>query len=279
MFKKSLTIFICVAVLFCLSACNKHNDNTNSTTSSSEETNNVQENIGEEELETPQPPVFKTENIKRITFYGYYGSGKASEVPSENMAEIINWLGSFTVDKMVTDQLDGINTHVVEIEYNDGTIIKNGIDTISIDGVQYHIKRDKEPDCYYDIISKSTLTLDDVSSNETKVNAEPVFKTENIKRITFYGYYGAGKGCEVPSESMEEIINWLKTFKTDKKVDIMPPGTNTHTVEIEYIDGTIIKNGLDAVQIDGTLYFIKKNKQPDCYYDIISKSTLPIGES
>ena len=39
-----------------------------------------------------------------------------------------------------------------------------------------------------------------------------VFVTENITSITFYAYYGGGKGSKVPTEYMTEIINWLHSF-------------------------------------------------------------------
>ena len=43
--------------------------------------------------------IFNTNNIKRITFYSYYGQGNGSDVPDKNMTEIIEWLGTFSIDK------------------------------------------------------------------------------------------------------------------------------------------------------------------------------------
>lgn len=103
-----------------------------------------------------------------------------------------------------------------------------------------------------------------------------VFITENITNITFYAYYGMGKGSEVPLEHMTEIINWLNSFTIDGEVtdEDVPPGTNTYYVEIEYSDGTVIKEGLDIIIIDGTIYRLDKAQYPECFMDIISETSL-----
>ena len=46
----------------------------------------------------------------------------------------------------------------------------------------------------------------------------PVFNTENAVRITFYAYYGAGTGSDVPSENMAEITSWLGAVTVERKV-------------------------------------------------------------
>ncbi|MBQ4568637.1 MAG: hypothetical protein IJA62_01050 [Ruminococcus sp.] len=121
----------------------------------------------------------------------------------------------------------------------------------------------------------------DVTHNESVSATSPpksaVFITKNVKRITFYAYYGGGKGSDVPAKHLDEIINWLDSFviDTDRDFpDLVPPGTNTIYVEIECLDGTIVKKGLDATTVDGITYYIKHNTTPDCYYDIISKTSL-----
>ncbi|MDO4747930.1 MAG: hypothetical protein Q4A12_02000 [Eubacteriales bacterium] len=102
-----------------------------------------------------------------------------------------------------------------------------------------------------------------------------VFVTENITSITFYAYYGKGKGSKVPKEHMDEIITWLDSFTIDKEVpELLPPGTNTINVEIEYFDGTIIKRGLDTATVDGITYYIKGDTAPECYEEIVSKTSL-----
>ena len=115
------------------------------------------------------------------------------------------------------------------------------------------------------------------TENNTENQTSAIFNTKNIKRITLYAYYGAGKGSDVPAEHLEEIITWLDSFKldTDRDVpEILPPGTNTIHVEIEYLDGTITKQGTDITIIDGVRYYLSKDVFPDCYREIISKVSI-----
>lgn len=124
--------------------------------------------------------------------------------------------------------------------------------------------------------TKSLISNETISeSKETNEQTECIFNTENIARIVFYAYYGQGKGSEVPSEYMPEIINWLGTFVIDEKVpELVPPGTNTVCVEIEYLDGTVIKEGLDTATVDGIEYYTKHCKEPECYLEILSHTSL-----
>lgn len=114
----------------------------------------------------------------------------------------------------------------------------------------------------------------EATSENIKIPISQVFKTDNISRITFYSYYGSGKGSVVPKENMTEIINWLGSFKIDKKApDILPPGTGTNCVEIEYSNGTVVKKALDYVMVDGVQYETKSDNAPGCYWDILSKTS------
>ena len=107
------------------------------------------------------------------------------------------------------------------------------------------------------------------------VKTKPVFETDNISRITFYAYCGAGIGSEVPTEHMAEIVDWLGSFRAGRMVfGMIPPGTNAVFVEIEYIDGKIIKEGLDTAQIGWIVYYTKSNGAPDCFDEIMSKTSL-----
>jgi hypothetical protein len=106
---------------------------------------------------------------------------------------------------------------------------------------------------------------------------QSVFKTEDIIRITFYAYYGNGKGSEVPAEHLEEIIAWLDSCEIDTDREfpqVVPPGTNTIHVEIEYSDGSIVKQGMDTTVVDGVTYYIIGDDSPECYDEIISKTAL-----
>ena len=85
-----------------------------------------------------------------------------------------------------------------------------------------------------------------VGCSANKVDKDvSVFKTENITRITFYTLPSGGKGFEVLNEYLAEITTWLGSFTIDEKADkVLAPGSNSISVEIEYADGTIVKNGL-----------------------------------
>ncbi len=158
-----------------------------------------------ENIKVPTSQVFKTDNISRITFYSYYGSGKGSVVPAENMTEIINWLGSFKIDKKAPDILPpGTGTNWVEIEYSYGTVVKKALDYVMVDGVQYKTKSDNAPGCYWDILSKTSYTTDSdtagVPSNKGKLvtsNTPPVNTTSPEGYTTPYVDYFTPEGERV----------------------------------------------------------------------------------
>ena len=69
---------------------------------------------------------------------------------------------------------------------------------------------------------------------ELKDNSTPAFETENISKIAFK--FGPLEEVEVPSEDLEEITEWLETFKIGDRVkrrEELPPGTNSVSVRIE----------------------------------------------
>ena len=123
----------------------------------------------------------------------------------------------------------------------------------------------------------NTESTESTNENGTNNKEIAIFNTKNIKRITFYAYYGSGKGSDVPAEHLGEITTWLNSFKidTDREFpDLVPPGTNTIHVEIEYLDGTVVKEGLDTATVDGITYYIKGDTAPKSYEEIISKTSL-----
>ena len=122
-----------------------------------------------------------------------------------------------------------------------------------------------------------TQPNESAKQSDTNNQEAEIFNTKNIKRITFYAYYGSGKGSDVPAEHLGEITTWLNSFKidTDREFpDLVPPGTNTIYVEIEYLDGTVVKEGLDTATVDGITYYIKGDTAPKSYEEIISKTSL-----
>ena len=102
-----------------------------------------------------------------------------------------------------------------------------------------------------------------------------VFPAGSVRRITFYLYYGAGKGSDVPAEHMTEIAAWLGTFTVDQPAEeLPPPGTNTQHVEIEYADGSVLKCGLDMISIDGVNYYLKHDPAPACLEEILAGARM-----
>ncbi len=128
-------------------------------------------------------------------------------------------------------------------------------------------------------VSSDEITSDNshAETDEPTENSTSVFKTDNVERITFYAYYGYGIGSDVPDEHLDEIITWLNSFKVDsdrKAPEVVPPGTNTIYVEFEYSDGSIVKCGMDITEINGVTYYISGDSSPECYNEIISKTSL-----
>ena len=113
-----------------------------------------------------------------------------------------------------------------------------------------------------------------VGCSTNKVDkSKPVFETENIAHITFYTLPSGGKGFEVPSEYIEQITTWLGSFTIDEKADdkVLAPGSNSVSVEIEYADGTVVKNGLSTTKVDGVIYYMKHDNAPECYFEILEQ--------
>ena len=151
--KRFASFILCGMLLLCFAACGENAEsNTPSTETLPQKTTStsVQNDV-------PTEPIFRTENVVRITLYAYYGQGTGSVVPSENMAEIKQWLGEMTIDREATDNdvLAGTNTYYVEIEYADGTIIKEGLDVVIVNGTRYLLKKEKYPACFEEIIAKT----------------------------------------------------------------------------------------------------------------------------
>ena len=122
-----------------------------------------------------------------------------------------------------------------------------------------------------------TQPNESAKQSDTNNQETEIFNTKNIKRITFYAYYGGGKGSDVPAEHLDEIVAWLNSFKIDsnrKVPEVVPPGTNTIHVEIAYSDGSIVKQGMDTTAVDGVAYYIIGDRSPECYDEIISKTSL-----
>lgn len=75
----------------------------------------------------------------------------------------------------------------------------------------------------------------------------------------------------MPAENMAEIIKWLNSFTVGEKApNILPPGTGTWQVEIEYADSSVVKRSLDTITIDGVIYYLQSDPWPEIFERIMS---------
>ena len=105
-------------------------------------------------------------------------------------------------------------------------------------------------------------------SSESANKTSPIFSTQDISSIAFYEYPDY---IEVPDEYLLEITDWLGTFTVGKEItdNVLVPGSNTTKVRIEYLDGTVIENGLSTIKIDDVMYYLNHEDAPDCYLKIL----------
>ena len=102
---------------------------------------------------------------------------------------------------------------------------------------------------------------------ELKKNSKPAFETDNISKIWFK--FGPLEEVEVPSEDLEEITVWLGTFKIGDRIkrrEKQSPGTNSVSVRIEYLDGTIVENGISTIKLDKKEYHLIYSDASDAYW-------------
>lgn len=108
--------------------------------------------------------------------------------------------------------------------------------------------------------------MDVVHIIELRNSRKPAFKTDNISKIWFK--FGPWEEVEVSSEDMEEITDWLETFKIGNKVkrrEEQLAGTNSVSIKIEYSDGTIVENGLSTINLGKREHHLTHADVPDCY--------------
>lgn len=129
--------------------------------------------------------------------------------------------------------------------------------------------------CFIEVSEPGEPTVNPQTPDPTTPPESAIFATNNVKRITFYSYYGSGTGSDVPAEHLDEIITWLDSFEIDSEApETLPPGVNTIHVEIEYLDGTVVKQGINTATVDEITYYTKSDPAPGCYEEIISKTSL-----
>ena len=101
--------------------------------------------------------VFPTNGITKITFHGIADADPAgTEVPDEYMEEITYWLGTFAIDTVADEDVlaPGSDSISVTIEYEDGTVIENGLSTIEIEGTRYYMRHGEAPEAYREIFKQ-----------------------------------------------------------------------------------------------------------------------------
>ena len=163
--KKLLAILFAAVLLLCCSACRPGylDAGAPGTTTPSVVTDPSTEpppSSLPQETFGPQPNggIFHLDNIVRITFFSYYGQGTGSNVPAENMQEIIDWLATYTLgDPASTPLPPGTDTVYVEIEYNYGAIFRTGMNTVDFAGTIYYIHGSEAPECYSEILKGTSL--------------------------------------------------------------------------------------------------------------------------
>ena len=109
-------------------------------------------------------PVFVTENIKGVTVYSMPDFEQGIPVPDEDMDAVINWIGSFSLDKKAGkagDKLDpGTGIRSFAIEYLDGTIVESDAITITIDDTIYYMKSESRPVCIEELFAEKRALAD-----------------------------------------------------------------------------------------------------------------------
>ena len=98
-------------------------------------------------------PVFETENISRITVFSTLWHEDGIEVSNEYMEDITAWIGSFKIGHKIKELDPGDNTFSFRIEYSDGRMVESGVNTTTINGVQYRYKCDAVPECFDALIA------------------------------------------------------------------------------------------------------------------------------
>ena len=242
MMKRILAVFLCSTLLFCFTACN---ESTNANLHPTESTTQ-KETINTESVDTTAQPTKPTTEATESPTQPTEAPTQPTEVPTQPTEAPTQPTEAPTQETKTPTKPTEVPTKPSEPPTNLPT----------------------EPPTV-------PPTEPVPTENNTENQTSAIFNTKNIKRITLYAYYGAGKGSDVPAENLDEIIAWLNSFAIDEEApELLPPGTNTIHVEIEYSDGTIIKQGTDITIIDGVTYYLSSDSPPDCYEKILSKVSI-----
>lgn len=74
---------------------------------------------------------------------------------------------------------------------------------------------------------------------------------------------------EISPEQLDEIVEWLGTFKTTRKnlYDTVVPGTGSTDVTIYYADGTSHTGSMSYTIIDGYGYYVDGGNAPEFWHN------------
>ena len=115
------------------------------------------------------------------------------------------------------------------------------------------------------------MSLVGCNTKDTAIGTS-AFETENITGVTFYGSAPTNTETEVLREHLAEITEWLGAFVVAKKADdVLPPGSHSLFIKIEYSDGSTNENSMSTTIIDGTTYLINYDKEPECYFELFAE--------
>ena len=244
MLKKFLVAIMCAAILLTFVACGKDNAHQN------DGTINQMESSLANDTSQPSNPTEETSKPTEVT-------SKPTEVTSKPTE--------------VTSKPTEVTSKPTEVTSKPTEVTSKPTEVTS--------KPTEETSKPTEVTSKPTEETSKPTEETSKPTEEnkSVFNTEGIISIKFYAYYGRGKGSVVPDEHLNDIIAWLDSFEIDtnrKFPELVPPGTDTIHIEIEYSDGSIVKQGKDTTVVDGVRYYIISDASPECYREIIEKTSF-----
>lgn len=99
-------------------------------------------------------PVFDTEKeIIDVEFYTTVDDIGIIEVSEEQLAETVEWLSTFVIDRAAGDTwVPGGYIHEVTIYYADGTIYESDLYNIIVDDLKYYPSYGESPKFYHDLL-------------------------------------------------------------------------------------------------------------------------------